>query len=478
MSSVFHGLRRDLIWLWLGYLGRSLAYLGMVYILTDLLGPSGYGELALFLGLTLGVSQIAGSWPFLSVPVLAAHGKTLSSVYRAAVKIGALCTIAALAVAIPIGFALRTDDGMQVWAVAVYAVALVGMQSAYGVFQAVGRMHLIAVTQTLERGFTLIALIVIGSAVTIGVADAEILIALTGLAVTVGTLGYLIRRYGLLRTGASSSDAGIETGVKEVMATVGPMAIVSACSYGVAWIDVFMISAFEPADQVGIYTLAYQIFTFTAQIGSLWAAATLPRHARLSAEGHELGDQLKPRALAMGGAVWSGLMAIAAALAAILVEPVFGSEFDEAVAPLMVLLASAGLVAAYYVATPALIAAGRARFMAKISLTGLSVNVLLNLALIPTIGPIGAALATAIQSLAVSVGVLWTSIGLRNCLRVLGAAVPGVLGICLLAVWPDEAWAWAVCAIAGLVVLVSVGRPALADLRGPGADPEIPGELE
>ena len=75
-------LGRDVGWLWAGYAGRALVYLGLVVVLTRALGAAGFGQLSLFLAVTLGVSQVAGSWPFLAVPVLSAHGRSIGAAFR------------------------------------------------------------------------------------------------------------------------------------------------------------------------------------------------------------------------------------------------------------------------------------------------------------------------------------------------------------------------------------------------------------
>jgi len=74
-------LRADVGWLWSGYVGRTVAYLGLIVVLTRALGPTAFGEFSLFLALTLGVSQIAGSLPFLAVPVLGARGRSIAAAF-------------------------------------------------------------------------------------------------------------------------------------------------------------------------------------------------------------------------------------------------------------------------------------------------------------------------------------------------------------------------------------------------------------
>ncbi|HEY1853541.1 MAG TPA: hypothetical protein VGG40_03055, partial [Solirubrobacterales bacterium] len=83
-------LSRDVGWLWAGYLARSLGYFGLILLFTRELGTSGFGQLSLFLAVTLGVSQVAGSWPFLAVPVLHAQGRSIGASFRPSLYVAAL----------------------------------------------------------------------------------------------------------------------------------------------------------------------------------------------------------------------------------------------------------------------------------------------------------------------------------------------------------------------------------------------------
>ena len=125
-SQVSRKLGKDVGWLWAGYVGRSLAYLGLTIVLIRSLGVSGYGELALFLALTLGVSQVAGSWPFLAVPVLSAHGRTIAAAFRPAAHVAGIATAGALAIVI--ASAIHSNAAVSLAALAVYSVALIGLQ--------------------------------------------------------------------------------------------------------------------------------------------------------------------------------------------------------------------------------------------------------------------------------------------------------------------------------------------------------------
>ncbi len=170
-------LGKDVAWLWVGYLSRAVAYFGLIVVLTRELGPAGFGSLSLFLAVTLGVSQVAGSWPFLAVPVLSAHGRTIGAAFRPAAYVAAMATGASLLVAVPISFALQSRAAISLLAVVAYSLALVALQGIYAVQQTEGRMAGIALLQTADRALALALALVAAAVLTLDVLQAEILLA-------------------------------------------------------------------------------------------------------------------------------------------------------------------------------------------------------------------------------------------------------------------------------------------------------------
>lgn len=456
-------LAADVGWLWAGYVGRSLAYLGLVVVLTTNLGPSGFGRLSLFLAVTLGVAQLAGGWPFLAVPVLSGRGRSIAAAFRPAVTVAAAATVAALAVAVPVVAVLESSDAVTLTALCVYSVALVGLQGIYGVLQTEGKMAGIAVTQTAERAIGLVAMLLAVAAVTLTVQLAEALLAISAALACIGGYAIVERRQRLVRP--REETHGHHT-VATVMSAVGAMGIVSVCSYGVAWLDIFILAAFRPDSDVGIYSLAYQVFTFTIQIGSLWIVATLPRHARSSAEGRGIKDQLPIGQMLTGAYLWGALIVSGAIVSALLLPQVFGEGFRDAVAPLMILLSGTALGIGYFAATPVLVAGGRTVTLARISAVAVAINLCLDLILVPTVGLNGPAIATVAQTVFSTAAVLWVVVGSRRATKMLFAGLPAAAGIAVVAAGETETVALAVALLAGLVS-ASLGVRALrASQRG------------
>jgi O-antigen/teichoic acid export membrane protein len=458
-------LSRDVAWLWVGYIARAAAYFGLIVILTRELGPSGFGSLSLFLAVTLGVSQVAGSWPFLAVPVLSAHGRTIAAAFRPSVYVAAMATAACLAVALPISYAIQSRAAISLSAVVVYSVALVGLQGIFAIQQTEGKMSGIALLQTGDRILALVLALGAAAIVGLDVLGAEVLLTLASVISCAAAFAVIGRRQHLFRPGL---DGAPDHPISTVMSSVGGMGIVSVCSYGVAWADIFVLAIFRSNSEVGVYSLAYQIFTFIAQLSALWAVAALPVHARSTASGHELADQLHvPRLTAYAG-LWAALIAAAAAVSVVVLPVAFGSDFNDAATPLVVLLAGSGIFAAIYFAIlPGLIASGGTRLVAKVAAVSVVINISLDLILVPAIGILGPALATAAQSIFGTAALATIVLGTRASLRFLAVSAPAIVSMSLLAIDPSSVPLTALCAL----VAVGTGLWGLRMMRSAGGLP-------
>ena len=464
-SLVSARLSKNVAWLYAGYLGRAAAYFGLIVVFTRELGPEGFGSLSLFLAVTLGVSQVAGSWPFLAVPVLSAQGRSIGAAFRPSVYVAAIATVAALLVAVPISFAIQARGTTSLLAVVAYSAALVGLQGLYAIQQTEGKMAGIALLQTADRLLALILALAGAAFFTFGVLEAEVL--LTVASVVSCALAFVVigRRQKLFRRHVEEIP---DHPISAVLSAVGAMGIVSVCAYGVDWADIFILAAFRSNAEVGVYSLAYQIFTFVAQLATLWAVAALPVHARSTASGHTLAEQLPlPRLLAYTG-LWSALIAAAAVASVIVLPHAFGSDFDDAATPLLVLLGGSGVFAAvYFTVMPGLIAAGRSGLVAKVAGGSVVINIALDLILIPTLGVLGPALATVGQSLFGTLVLAGIVLGFVPTLRLFLVGVPVMLGVLLLAIDPGDVRLVVLCGL----IAVATGFWGLDKTRRAGGLP-------
>jgi len=452
-------LLADVSWLWAGYAGRSLAYLAVTILLTHSLGPHGFGELSLFMAFGLGVASLAGSWPFLAIPILANRGRRVAEIFRPAIHLAAIGTLACLVLALPLAWKILAPSAAVLLMLSIYAAALVSFQGLYGVFQAESRMREIATVQTGERVLTLAILLAIVFASTITVRLAEGTLAAAAVAASGIAYLTLVKREDLFGDGP---DLSLDW--RTVLKTIGAMGIVNAASYGVAWIDIYLLAAFKPDADVGIYSLAYQVYTFALQLASLWIVATLPRHAKSHHAGIPLAEQLPRETMLMGIRVWASLIGFGAVIAAPALAAVFGSSFTDSAQPLMILLVGASFLAAYLAVVSALIAADESPLIARVSIVCVALNIAIDIALIPTVGLIGPAIATTVQS---AVGAAWLishALGAGRLREIVKANAPVAVAIAALAVDPSSLPLLALTTIVSALSLV----PALHWLRDSG----------
>lgn len=437
---------RDVGWLWLGYLGRSLAYFGLIVVFTRELGTDGFGQLSLFLAVTLGVSLVAGSWPFMAVPVLHARGRTIGAAFRPSLYVAALATAATLAVAVPVSIAIGIDGVVPVLAVISASVALVGLQGVFSVQQTEGRMTGIAILQTGERVVALVMALVAAIVADLGVVGAESLLAIASVVTCAAGFAVVGRRQQLLRRQPEEMP---DHPVSAVMEAVGAMGIVSVCSFGVAWVDVFVLAAMKSDSAVGIYSLAYQIFSFVLQLASYWLVAALPAHARSTASGEAVHQQLPLNRLLLYVGFWAVLLAVGAVVGVLLLPLAFGASFEGAQEPLLLLLGGSGVLnAIYFAMLPALIGAGRTRLIAKVAAISVVINLGLDLALIPPLGVNGPAFATFAQTLFATAALAYAALGAGPTLRLLAIGAPAGATTMLLAKDPSSLALNAICLLA------------------------------
>jgi O-antigen/teichoic acid export membrane protein len=454
-------LTRNVGWLWVGYAGRSLGYLLLIVVFTRALGTDGFGLLSLFFAVTLGISQVAGSWPFLAVPVLSAKEGSIGGAFRPSAYVAAMATGASIVVAIPVCIGLGIGSIGSIACVVVSAVALVGLQGIFAVQQTEGRMGEIAIFQTLERVIALVIALGAIAATTLGVLGAQALLTIASAATFVAAVAYVGRRVDLFRTDEHMPDHLVGT----VMGAVGAMGIVSLASYGVAYADIFVLAIFRPDSDVGIYSLAYQLFSSVTALTAFWLIAALPEHARSSAAGTDLREQLPVHRLARYTGLWAALIGIGGVVAAFVLPVLFGDSFEETTVPLLLLLGGSGVFAAvYYPLLTALIGAGRSRLIARVSIVSVVTNIVLDLILVPTIGLIGPAFATFGQTIVGAVGLSWLVLGRGATLRLLAVGLPVIATTMVLAIEPKN------FALAGLALAAALGTAAWAarDMRRSG----------
>lgn len=163
--------------------------------------------------------------------------------------------------------------------------------------------------------------------------------------------------------------------------------------------DILMLGWFHPPSEVGVYQVAVQGSMLVAfpvhAIGNVIA----PLFARLSGQGDIWKLQDVTRAAARIVVLFSlPIVAVFVLFGGALAALVFGDDFESAHMPLAILALGQLGMTFFGFAGFLLNMTGNERCAAKILIISASMNVVLNIALVPPYGVVGAAIATAIST--------------------------------------------------------------------------------
>lgn len=165
--------------------------------------------------------------------------------------------------------------------------------------------------------------------------------------------------------------------------------------------DLIFLRIFRDSEQVGYYAAAYTLISLLVNLGITYGMSLLPTMTRHGA-GSTSEDTLFQTALAHVYAVSFPLAIGGCLLAGGIIELAFGAEYAASTLVLQILIWSVPLSIAHNVPWAALIARGRQDLLLRAIIIGAMANLVLNMALIPPFGIIGAAVATVITECIVS----------------------------------------------------------------------------
>jgi O-antigen/teichoic acid export membrane protein len=170
-------------------------------------------------------------------------------------------------------------------------------------------------------------------------------------------------------------------------------------------LDQFLVAAFVTRAAVGQYTVAVGLAESVWWISTAVALVLMPR---LSGMESERAGELTPVATRNTLAL-SALAAIALAVVSpVVIRILFGSEYDDAVLPLILLLPGIVAGSATRVLGSYLFSQGAIRYNAYATLIALGATVVLDFALIPWLETEGAAIASSIAyALALGATLYW-----------------------------------------------------------------------
>lgn len=180
--------------------------------------------------------------------------------------------------------------------------------------------------------------------------------------------------------------------------------------------ELLFLQRYRPATDLGLYSAALRLAALATMVPLVAARSLLPEFSFQQAAGrvHEMRGTFR-QVCTLLMAVTAPLAIGGAAVAPSLVAVVFGPDFTDAGLTTAILLAGS-LVNALSGPTAAAVLIGpRPRLVAEVGVAAIVVNIVLAVALIPTLGPEGAAIATvAVQAASVLVGAIyaWRWMGL------------------------------------------------------------------
>jgi O-antigen/teichoic acid export membrane protein len=401
--------------------------------LANLLGVDGYGvySYAIAWANVLVVPAALGLDRFVVRGVATYHASEDSSamagLLRFATRAVLLASAAVVAVALIAGAALLPSSLRETFLIStalipIFALTLVRQAALQG-------LHHVVVGQ-LPEFLLRPALLLVGIAVCAligGAADGPEGIMIATLAASLAAFlvgAAILLRY--LPAGVRAARARARSG--EWLRAALPMMFIGGIWLLNPYISTVILGSLSNQADVGLFTVASRGAALV--LLPLWAvnAALSPRIARVAASdpGRSPASMATLQAVSTNGARWALAAALPIALVLIILRgpllDVFGSEFEDAALPLVLLVAGQTLNVASGPNGPLLLMSGHERAAAWVVGGGVLLNAALNLVMVPLWGVNGCAVATAFSNVAWNLGLVVAAV------RLLGID-PSALGL-------------------------------------------------
>lgn len=374
--------------------GVLLAALSVV-VTTNLLGTEEYGRLNYLLVLSLIVAT-AALWTQASVLTIGREefdrdGKVGTSTWARAVVAVPLLTMTCLVIVggwlggLWYGAYPAEDIGLVLAA----AVVFILNEHLLVVLQVRGLMKRSAVMLLAQRALLLTPLAVL--LVTGGDADVTTVLLLTTTSYTISTL-WLISATG--RT--AFSPLRVEPAAVSRLTRLSLPLLAASLSYVVVrWSDILVIEFYRTFTEVGQYALAFQGYHTFYELNVPLLAVLVPLIVSLKGAGRvDVVGRFYSRSVAHGALLSGTVLALVAVPIHLLIPTVFGSGFEPAADPFVVLLLSLQLGMVSALLTSIFLGLGTTRPIGVASILIAAVTLGANFLLVPSIGIIGASIAT------------------------------------------------------------------------------------
>lgn len=382
-------------------LAAAVLGLGVNVVLARWLGPADYGVYAFGITVALALSIFASAgMPFAAIrhlPEYVARGAwaEVAGFRRASMLVTAAGSLLCVAGVLVLAGVLQADQAMTTalaWSAALVA-PLAFAQTLATLLQARGRVAMPEAMQSLIRqGMTLLFL-VLGAAM-IGTGPG-LAFASTAAATTLAAIALAM----MLRHLDSTEIPSIHHRRYELRRWTRTGAGIFLILLGAALnekVDILMLAWLVEPDRLGIYAAATRLSAMASLGLAGLNAAYMPRIARAWAEGDRQRTEMLCVEAARVGTLVVSIMLLGAILFGETVLAVFGAEFRAGAGVLQLLILGQIGVAAAGVAGGLAVITGRDTLPMAGVITGIALNIALNLLLVPWLGIAGAALATCI----------------------------------------------------------------------------------
>lgn len=436
-----------------GKVTAALLSLFTVLMTTRLLGPSGYGVVALFNIVGMLIFTASSSWTGVSVrrygrEELERQDEMSTLTWNRAVIAVPLLLIA-VAVVVALKFTHALPDGLS-WDIVVLALAMGVTNVVFDhwvcLLETSGRMKTSAGGQVLSQALYVGALAVIFAA---GWGASPRLVAALALG---SSAVFAIAMVPILwRTGIVPVRVDRKLLRRMLWLSVPVIGLVVS-QYVFSSVDVILLGVFRSQHDVGVYAVAYQAYTVLSAAAITATAVFLPLFVSLQmAERQHLIVRYMERSVPQLLLLISVLAGIGIAIVPLVVPVVFGAEFSGASEPLAILgLGLAFLFAAYLIA-PILTLHEKTRATAAINVVAAVINVAADVIMLGVfhLGIVAPAIATS-----GALGIVFVAFYVK------ARRTLGTVG------WPDAAIA--LPAVAALVAALTLAKLPAA-LIGVGA---------
>ena len=369
-----------------------------VLITTRMLGPAGYGTVALVSVAATLIFTVSTSWTGISVRRYGREDlETSGSMARLTwnrLIIGAPVAAASIAGLLALK-ASGTLPATFTWELVALAIgsALVAIATDHWVclLETSGSMKVSAAAQVTCQALyvgTLLAIFGTG-----GRADSAGVLALalgTSTLLAVGLVP-LVWRVGLV---PARTDAGL---LRRMIKLSTPMIGFTVSQYIFASIDLVALRLWRTPADVGVYAVAYQAYTVVGRVAVAATAVFVPLFVSLDMAGRRpLIKRYAGVNVPQGVFLIAGATGVAIPLVPLVIPLAFGHRFAGAAAPLAVLCVALAFLFAGYLLSPILTLCERTRAIALINAGAAAINVTLDVVLIGMLrmGVVAPAVAT------------------------------------------------------------------------------------